>query len=47
MRATAAFESRLFSTVESKRAKGLSLGIDDMGGSSGSSSLQKLKPKKL
>ena len=47
MRATAAYKSRLFNTVEERRAKCLTLGLDESKNISATNSLQKLQPNKL
>lgn len=47
MRTTAAYESRLFNTVEERRAKCQTVGLDESKNISVTNSLQKLQPNKL
>lgn len=47
MRATAAYKSRLFNTVEERRVKCLTMGLDESKNISATNSLQKLHPNKL
>lgn len=47
MRATEAYESRLFNTVDEKRAKRLTVGLDESKNISATNSLQKLQSNKL